>query len=934
MTDGSDRVPDTAPVQDPGSEAESSVRAEPARPRSWFRSLGTGVRRVLMLLAILLAVAFVTTITVDLGPSVRGLAERRGAAFLKRQFTIGTLSIRLLTGTFIVEDLRIGGLDVHDRPFLTARRIEVSMSFSALLHREVLVDSVVMSDWAMLVESWPNGRHSFPKFTPDSTGPKGPKRFTTTVSYVLAQRGQFTYDDHGTPWSTVARNLEVTVSKSRGYGGSARFTGGTVAIQQYLPMTASMDSVFTIDGGLVKFSRINLTADGSRSDVTGVVDLGKWPEQTWNVHSVVQFPRMREIFFARESWQLAGEGHFNGVFHLFKGGRSLTGEFTSPETHVNGLVFPQLKGQLRWLPDRFEVFNAQSRFYGGGMRFEYALAPLGSHEHPHARFVANYDAVNLSTLSNALEWPGIRLAGAMSGRTTLEWPLGRFVDRRGDGDLQISSPDGVTVLTRSIPSQLLADELTRPRPWGPFNGEPRLLGDVPVGGELHFALNPGSITVKPSTMATPRTFVSFQGRTAYGDASDIPFHVTSADWGESDRVLAGIMTAFGAQTGAVPVSGTGEFDGVMRLSFRKPRIEGHFTGDRMRAWDVTWGRGTADLIIEDSYVALTNARVTDGTSLIETEGRFALGYPRKDGGEEINARIRTTRWRLTDLRHAFTLDDWPLDGRLSGEFHLYGKYESPFGFGRLQIDEGAAWHELFETADGVAALRRQRGSARWPGCHQGRRTDDGRRLRRMGRHLFLHGVGTTDTGGNAECAELPRGAAVGPAGLHVERQRAVRVATLRRETQRRGSVSQGRRRRRAHGEAWRAQRDAQPRARRRVAAPGRLRLGSRRAHARSRRRTDLQSDRHVARPVHPRISAGAVALHDGRGERHGPHRRRAPRPRAPAHRRACRRPDASPVRLRGPQRRPGPGGLRPAERRGCRSSGWWAKTHVSTSAAP
>ena len=703
MTDGSDRVPDTAPAQDPGSEAESSVRAEPARPRSWFRSLGTGVRRVLMLLAILLAVAFVTTITVDLGPSVRGLAERRGAAFLKRQFTIGTLSIRLLTGTFIIEDLRIGGLEVHDRPFLTARRIEVSMSFSALLHREVLVDSVVMSDWAMLVESWPNGRHSFPKFTPDSTGPKGPKRFTTTVSYVLAERGQFTYDDHGTPWSTVARNLEVTVSKSRGYGGSARFTGGTVAIQQYLPMTASMDSVFTIDGGLVKFSHINLTADGSRSDVTGVVDLGNWPEQTWNVHSVVQFPRMREIFFARESWQLAGEGHFNGVFHLFKGGRSLTGEFTSPETHVNGLVFPQLKGQLRWLPDRFEVFNAQSRFYGGGMRFEYALAPLGSHEHPHARFVANYDAVNLSTLSNALEWPGIRLAGAMSGRTTLEWPLGRFVDRRGDGDLQISSPDGVTVLARSIPSQLLADELTRPRPWGPFNGEPRLLGDVPVGGELHFALDPGWITVKPSTMATPRTFVSFQGRTAYGDASDIPFHVTSADWGESDRVLAGIMTAFGAQTGAVPVSGTGEFDGVMRLSFRKPRIEGHFTGDRMRAWDVTWGRGTADLIIEDSYVALTNARVTDGTSLIETEGRFALGYPRKDGGEEINARIRTTRWRLTDLRHAFTLDDWPLDGRLSGEFHLYGKYESPFGFGRLQIDEGAAWHELFETA--TASLR-------------------------------------------------------------------------------------------------------------------------------------------------------------------------------------------------------------------------------------
>ncbi len=35
---------------------------------------------------------------------------------------------------------------------------------------------------------------------------------------------------------------------------------------------------------------------------------------------------------------------------------------------------------------------------------------------------------------------------------------------------------------------------------------------------------------------------------------------------------------------------------------------------------------------------------------------------------------------------------------MSGEFHLYGKYETPDGFGRLQIDKGSAWREPFETA--------------------------------------------------------------------------------------------------------------------------------------------------------------------------------------------------------------------------------------------
>ena len=74
--------------------------------------------------------------------------------------------------------------------------------------------------------------------------------------------------------------------------------------------------------------------------------------------------------------------------------------------------------------------------------------------------------------------------------------------------------------------------------------------------------------------------MEFQGRTAYGERSQIPFHVTSLDWQESDRVLAGIMTAFGAPTGAVPIGGIGEFDGVMLGAFSKPRIEGTFTGDR------------------------------------------------------------------------------------------------------------------------------------------------------------------------------------------------------------------------------------------------------------------------------------------------------------------------------------------------------------------
>lgn len=654
-----------------------------------------------MFTAILLAVAFVTTVTVDLGPALRTLAERGASGYLERAVTMERLSVRLLTGDFVVEGLRIGGLEPDHQPFLVARRIDVSMDFTALAHREVLIESVVMSDWRIRVETWPDGRHSFPRFTRPRREPAGPKRFVTTVAQVLAENGEFTFEDHGVPWSTVARNLQVTLRKREGYEGTVQFRDGTIAIQSYVPMQADMDGVFTLDGAVVRFSRIDLTADGSRSVIDGFVDLGRWPEQVWNVRSEVDFPRMREIFFARESWDLAGTGHFTGVFHLFKGGRDLSGRFTSPVASVNGLAFPDLRGALRWVPDRFEVTDANAGFSGGRMQFDYSIAPLGKRGvRPTARFATEFAGLDIQQLLAHFDVDGIDPAGTMTGRAELAWPLGRFASREGRVTMDVAPPAGAAVLGRDARARDLA---VAPTPWGPFNPDPRVLGELPVGGALDVRFEPEWVAIEPSWLATPATVVNFRGRTAYGSRSNISFHVTSGDWQESDRVLAGLMTAFGARTGAVPVGGRGEFEGVMYGAFRRPRIEGHFTGREMRAWDVTWGEAVADLVVEDSYVALTNARITSGGSVIETEGRYSLGYPRRDGGEEINARVRLTNRPLVDLRNAFDLEDYDVDGRLSGEFHLYGKYTGPFGFGRLQIADGVAYRESFESA--TASLR-------------------------------------------------------------------------------------------------------------------------------------------------------------------------------------------------------------------------------------
>ncbi|OFW17577.1 MAG: hypothetical protein A3F69_02085 [Acidobacteria bacterium RIFCSPLOWO2_12_FULL_66_10] len=226
---------------------------------------------------------------------------------------------------------------------------------------------------------------------------------------------------------------------------------------------------------------------------------------------------------------------------------------------------------------------------------------------------------------------------------------------------------------------------------------------LPVAAELTYQYGPSDITIDAGRFSTERTHVTFSGSTAWGDSSRLPFHVTSSDWQESDQLLTGIMTDFGSPARAVAFGGRGVFDGVMSGAFRRPRVQGTFSGEDLRAWDTVWGAGSANIVVENSYVKVTDGRVSLDGSEIYADGLFSLGYPRGDGAEEINARFRLVRHDLDSLRHAFQIDDYPVSGLLSGDFHLTGEYEHPIGFGGMTIDDGVGYGEPFQRA--TASLR-------------------------------------------------------------------------------------------------------------------------------------------------------------------------------------------------------------------------------------
>ncbi|MGE5360125.1 MAG: translocation/assembly module TamB domain-containing protein, partial [Bacteroidales bacterium] len=296
----------------------------------------------------------------------------------------------------------------------------------------------------------------------------------------------------------------------------------------------------------------------------------------------------------------------------------------------------------------------------------------------------------------------------------------------GEGEVVVRPPANAALYTRtSEPSFSVAGPTVAPLPTPPapagaaqpaavsrakpasgmasYVGDVPDLGHVPIAGSLRYTFGQEWVEINPSSISTSRTYVEFSGRTAYGERTTIDFYARSGDWQESDNLLSAIITAFGSPTRTVMVGGYGDFTGRMLNSFRKPRIEGDFVGHDVRAFDVVWGRASGRVVVDNGYVDVTGGLITKGKAELRADGRFSLSTPRQDGGEELNTRVRLSDWPIPDLRHAFDLDAYSIDGLAGGEYHVYGAYRRPFGYGQLTVSNGVAYREPFEH--GVASLR-------------------------------------------------------------------------------------------------------------------------------------------------------------------------------------------------------------------------------------
>ena len=553
MPDAPTPPPAEPPVEpissDDGAGSAPAGTAPPRRARRVGRLAWLTGKGLLAALAAVVAAALVSVLAIDLGPALRARAEREGSRLLERPIHIGRLSVRLLTGTFLVDDLVIEGLAPDETPFLRARSIAVDLPWWSIVTGELLIEDIRMDDWTMVIESFPDGRHNFPNI-PRPRPSTGPRRFVTTLRQFRGTGGNVQYTDHGVPWSIDTGPLEVTVAKSDRYRGTVAFRDADIRIQTYEPMWAHMQASFGIDGGLLTFDRLALTSDGATTTGTGVVNMARWPEQTYTLDSNIDFARMREFFFAGRDFTLSGDGRFRGTFALAREFRELKGRSRARRRAWTTSGSATCEGRSSGIRDSWSSSTRRRRC---------SAVPRSPYQHGPAR---RRDA--------AIQRLETRYRRSTSRRFPTSW-RSRACDSKarrpagpaGVPDRPLRPTDAVRARCRSMDrtgsgcrgvSSRAAGAAADPEP---LDSRRSARHGRRLSGEARYSYDGTWLRIERGYAATPETYVEFVGDTAYGDSVDSAFHVTSRDWQESDRLLAGIMTAVGARTRPIEVGGSG-----------------------------------------------------------------------------------------------------------------------------------------------------------------------------------------------------------------------------------------------------------------------------------------------------------------------------------------------------------------------------------------
>jgi translocation and assembly module TamB len=579
------------------------------------------------------------------------------------------------------------GIVVHgqersdEAPLAVADHLRVSLGIRALLHKKVDLFAIVLDRPVLHVRSDAEGSTNLPQ-----PPKKSSSNFNVLVRYLAITDGLIHHNDEQTPLSAELRDFHAQVSydpSAAMYRGSAGYDGGWIVAKDFRRLEHRAEAEFEASAEGMVLDRLVLATPKSNFTLQAkIVDFAN-PSVEGSYQGLISTPEFARVLnnpsLPKGDVALKGTLAYHQtanqpILKQLQIDGSLDCKTLAVRANQTAMALSSLHGSYLLQSGNLAVKKLDADLLGGHLTATAEMLHLDA-KHSPARVTAALRGVSLDRVSAAVP-ANMRQNVILRGRVKADLQAGwsnSVADAKAHARVVLSGPASTEAQGN----------------------------EIPVNGNLtvDYDGRNQSVSFGQSEIRTGKTEVNLNG--VLSRNSKLNVQANAPDLHELSELAMTVMAAGRDPNVPAPVTfevfGVANFSGQVSGAIQNPRMQGQLSASSLAVQGSKWRTIRANVEASSAGARLQNlyAQTAQGGE-ITLSAQTALHQWSFTPASQLSARGEVKNVSVGELQLLAKVD-YPVSGKLSGEFNLQGSEREPKGQGSLQLANALAWNEPIQT---------------------------------------------------------------------------------------------------------------------------------------------------------------------------------------------------------------------------------------------
>ena len=602
---------------------------------------------------------------------VQGVSQARLTEALGRPVTFHTVDFRVFPPSIRVADVRVANDPRLPGSFLTAEEVSIGGGVS-LVGQELRLGRIRALRPHIALVQFPDGTWNLP---PKLSGPSRPGGggVSIKIGSVLIQEGIFELDGRKTAISGRMEDFasELTSRPGNRYHGAMLARRTTLRIADSEPLVAAMSVRFDLDPKLgVTVDDLRLEGKFGRLEAQGALEHPSRLGAIFSARGDVSIDEIERVFHVDLGF--SGQARVSARLEIPYGRPfRIAGRVEAPRVAADPFLLEDIAASVTATPEALVAEIDRASYAGGRVTGTLRIGNLVSKPQLFTLAVDGR-TISLERFFGDIGLKGVGLSGNAAATLALRWGAAGIMRADGGGTLRIEP--------------------------GPASSIVRGRFGVPTAGGGPIAIAGGRIGFEGVTVRLPQSTVDLAGGIRIGQwQPDFDFKLRSRDLSEIDRVFQNFLAAGGSKPEPLGLGGTGEVTGHLAGRWTLPEATAQLSAEDAHYAGVPFGsvRGTVEM--REGAFFFRPLRVYEGDAALSLEGMAR--YQVVPGRPRFDLQVAAHRYPVSRILQYLDLD-YPVDGRVSGEFPVSGSPEALSGGGPVELVDATAFGQKLSRVTG------------------------------------------------------------------------------------------------------------------------------------------------------------------------------------------------------------------------------------------